>query len=331
MKPGLLLSSLLLGMLSNAAVQPNVGGTWQTASSAGFAPRAWFTSSVVQGKIYVIGGYGDSTLATTTQMFDPSRNTWSTLKTTGTFTPRASLASCVLNDKIYVLGGAIGPERPSNMSNALEIFDPKTSHWSTPKTSGIFTPRNNLCACAIDGKIYTLGGYDAHSPGDLNVLEVFDPATNKWSTPKTTGTFAPHGAFTANVVNGKIYAIGGFNDKGARGHRVLGTVEVFDPRTNSWSTPSVSGTFQARLLHTAGVIGNKIYVIGGTPDMVHPVTTNTVQVFDPGTSAWSTPTTTGTFTPRSYLSASVLNNRIYVMGGQDTARVFNTVEIFNSN
>jgi N-acetylneuraminic acid mutarotase len=237
----------------------------------------------------------------------------------------------VLGDKIYVFGGAIGPEKPSNMSNALEVFDPKTNHWSTPKTTGTFTARNNLCACAINGKIYTLGGYDAHAPGDLNVLEVFDPVTNIWTTPKTTGTFTPHGAFTANVVNGKIYAIGGFNDKGARGHRVIGNVEVFDPKTNTWSTPATTGTFKARLLHTSGVVNNKIYIIGGTPNMADPLTTEIVQVFDPGTNSWSTPTTTGKFTPRSYLSASVVNNKIYVMGGQDTAQVFNTVEVFSPN
>jgi len=303
-------------------------GTWHTASSKGFAPRAWFTTSVVAGKIYAIGGYGDSTLATTLDVFDPKRDTWHSLATHGTFTKRASLASCVLDGKIYVMGGAIGPEKPSNMSNALEIFDPATDTWTTPKTSGTFTPRNNLCACSIGNKIYTLGGYNAESPGDLDVLEVFDPSTNKWSTPKTKGSFTPHGAFTANVVDGKIYAIGGFNDRGTRGHRVLGDVEVFDPRTNTWSAPKTTGTFRARLLHTSGVIGKKIYIIGGTPNMVDPLTKDIVQVFDPATNSWSTPETSGTFTPRSYLSASVVGNKIYVIGGQDTSRVYNTVEVY---
>ncbi len=304
------------------------GGSWVTASSAGFAPRAWFTSAVVDDKIYVIGGFGDSTLATTVDVFHPSENKWSTLATTGTFTPRGSLASCVLGDKIYVMGGAIGPEKPSNMSNAVEIFDPATNSWSTPKTTGTFTPRNNLCACVIDGKIYTLGGYNAESPGDLNILEVFDPQANTWNSPITNGTFTPHGAFTANVVGGKIYAIGGFNDHGARGHRVLSSVEVFDPLTNSWSTPNTTGTFTARLLHSSGVIGNKIYIIGGTPDMVNPLKENTVQVFDPETNSWISPQTKGTFTPRSYLSTCALGNKLYTIGGQDTATVFNKVEVF---
>lgn len=303
-------------------------GAWSAASSEGFLPRAWFTTSVVHGKIYAIGGYGDSTLVSDVRMFDPNTNLWTTVSTHGHFTPRASLASCVYDNKIYVFGGALGPERPSNMSNALEIFDPATNTWSTPKTTGHFTARNNLCACVIGRKIYTLGGYDAESPGDMNTFEVFDPVARAWSTPKTSGTFLPHGAFTASVINGKIYVVGGFNDQGARGHRVLDVVQVFDPSANHWSTLTTTGKFTARLLHAAGVVDGKIYVIGGTPDIAHPLTKDVVQVFDPATTEWSTPVTTGTFTPRAYLSAAVVDGKIYAMGGQDTATVFNTVEVF---
>jgi N-acetylneuraminic acid mutarotase len=329
------LTLLLVGLLAVCGViaakrfeAGNRRGKWTAASSNGFAPRCWFTSSVVHGKIYVIGGYGDSTLATTLDVFDPATNAWHTVDSKGTFTERASLASCVFHDKIYVFGGAIGPEKPSNMSSALEIFDPVTSSWSTPITTGSLTPRNNLCACLVGGKIYTLGGYNAQSPGDVNTFEMFDPVTNTWSTPTTHGIFTPHGAFTANVVDGKIYVIGGFNDQAPRGHRVLGNVEVFDPAANSWSDVQTTGTFTARLLHSSGVVDGKIYIIGGTPDLRNPLTKNVVQVFDPKTNAWNTPESTGTFTPRSYLSSSVVGDKIYAIGGQDTSQVFSKIEVY---
>src|SRR5580658_3978697 len=114
---------------------PVTSGTWSAASNAGFAPRAWFTTSVVNGKIYAIGGFGDSTLCTTVDVFDTATNKWSTLATTGTFTPRGSLASAVVDGKIYVMGGMTGPETPDHMSNKLEIFDPVTKTWSTPATT----------------------------------------------------------------------------------------------------------------------------------------------------------------------------------------------------
>jgi N-acetylneuraminic acid mutarotase len=305
---------------------PVASGTWTAASTTGFAPHAWFTTSVVNDKIYTIGGFGDSLLSTSISVFDPATNSWNTPTTSGTFTPRGSLASAVLNGKIYVMGGMTGPETPENMSNKLEIFDPATNTWSSPTTTGTFTPRNNLCACVVDGKIYTMGGFDASN--DVNNFEVFDPSTNSWNSPKTTGTFNPRGAFTANVVDGKIYVIGGFNNLAPKGHRVQDEVDVFDPSTNTWSTPATTGTFAARLLHASGVIDGKIFVVGGTPNIREPLTTNTIQIFDPATNAWSTPKTTGTFTPRSYLSAGVVNNKVYVLGGQDTSKVFNLNEVF---
>jgi N-acetylneuraminic acid mutarotase len=324
----LFLCALCVIMIGGCARKsaPVTSGTWGAASNAGFGSRAWFTSSVVNDKIYAIGGFGDSTLSTTIDVFDPAANKWSTLVTTGTFTPRGSLASAVLDGKIYVMGGMTGPETPDHMSNKLEIFDPATNSWSTPSTTGTFTRRNNLCACVIDGKIYTMGGFDASN--DVNAFEVFDPATNTWSSPKTTGMFNPRGAFTAHVIDGKIYVIGGFNNLAAKGHRVLGEVDIFDPSTNTWSAPATTGTFNARLLHASGVIDGKIYVVGGTQNIRDPLTTNTIQVFDPETNAWSTVKTTGIFTPRAYLSAAVVNNKIYVLGGQDTSRVFNLNEVF---
>ena len=312
-------SLLVLGAtLIGASSLPDISGTWATASSKGFGPRAWFTSSVVNGKIYVIGGANDSATLGTLQVFNPSTNTWSTPATTGSFTSRFALASSTLNGKIYVLGGSTIDEKPEHMTNALEVFNPSTNTWSTPTTTGTFTPRNILSSVVLNNKIYALGGFNGKD--DLNTLEIFDPSTNTWSTPVTTGTFKARGAFAAQAVKGKIYVMGGFSNSG--------TVQVFDPKTNAWSTLITTGTFDPRYLLTCGVIRNKIYVVGGTKDGRNPLTANSLQVFDPSTNMWSTPKAVGVFTPRAYLSSGVVNNKIYVLGGQDTSNVLNTNEVF---
>jgi N-acetylneuraminic acid mutarotase len=299
-------------------------GTWSEASYTGFAPRYWFTSSAVNDKIYVIGGYESTGLSQTVDVYDPSTDTWDTLATTGTFTPRAALASAVVDGKIYVMGGVTGPESPQTMSSKLEVLDPSTNTWSTPVTTGTFTKRDDLCACVVNGKIYTIGGYDA-ATGDVNTFEMFDPSTNTWSTPVTTGTFTPDGALTAQVVNNKIYVLGGLNYP-----YLVTKVQMFDPSTNTWSTPATRGIFTARLLFTSGVIDGKIYVAGGTPDIQNPLTTNVLQVFDPSTNTWSTPASTGTFTPRMYLATSsgVVAGNLYVMGGQDGTYMYSTNEAY---
>ena len=303
----------------DAYSQTEASGTWSTASTDGFIPRAWFTSPVVNGKIYIIGGDDGFVMTKPIQSFDPSTSTWSTLTTKGTFTLRHGLASSVVNGKIYAMGGnGVGGV---TVLNTLEVFDPSTNTWSTPKTTGTFTARHDLTSCVIDGKIYAIGGGDGNKY--INTLEVFDPLTNTWSTPKTTGTFTPRSSFCSSVVNGKIYVIGGWDNNGS----FITTVQVFDPSANTWTTLKTAGKFFPRDAMASSVINGNIYVIGGDDGNNNPITTNTLQVFDPSTNTWSTPTTTGTFTPRFLLSAAMVNDNIYVMGGQNSSQIFKTNEV----
>ena len=224
------------------------------AAADSFTPVGSQASAVVNGKIYQIGGLSDSGLVTNVEVFDPSAGSWSTIAGAGTFTPRYGLAAAVVNGKIYALGGYNG-----TFLNTLEVFDPASGAWSTPATTGTFTARWGLAAAVVDGKIYAIGGANGNSI--LNTLEVFDPATNTWSTPATTGTFPACYGLTAAVVNGTIYAIGGSDNQ--YGADPLNTVAVFNPATNVWNVPSLTGTFTPRLGLASAVVDGMIYAIGG--------------------------------------------------------------------
>ena len=298
----------------------DISGVWTTASSEGFTFRAGLTSSVVNGKIYVMGGRGTlSNALNTLEVFDPSWNTWSTPVTTGTFTPRAFLTSSVVNGKIYAIGGE---SDSGDFLNTLEVFDPLTNEWSTPPTTGTFTARAGLTSCVVDGMIYVMGGLDGtgYPFTALNVLEVFDPSTNAWSTPVTTGTFSPRAYLTSSAVGGKIYVMAGYNNG------FLNTFEVFDPSTNTWSTPAATGPFARRAYLTSSVVGDKIYALGGFDSSE---CLNTFEVFDPSTNVWSTPPTTGIFTARAASTSNVVLGQICVMGGLNRSNIaLNTNEIF---
>ena len=292
--------------------QTDMDGTWSTVSSTGFTPAFWLSSNVVNNKIYVIGGIDtNGNVVSGVQVFDPSTNKWSKLATKGTFTPRFAMGTTVLDGKIYALGGSIGDLIPKNMSNKLEVFDPSTNTWSTPKTTGKFTPRGFFSACTVNGKIYAIGGYSP-ATGELNTFEVFDPSTNKWSTPKTKGKLIPWGAGgnSCPVINDKIYLVAG------NGASSLSTaaVQVFDPSTNTWSTHTATGTFTPRLHMTASPLNGKIYVTGGTDD--NGGVFNALEAFDPSTNTWSTPKTTGAFAPRAWFTSNVVNGKIYAIGGR---------------
>jgi kelch-like protein 2/3 len=62
---------------------------------------------------------------------------------------------------------------------------------------------------------------------------------------------------TAVGLNGLLYVMGGMSAGGAK----AATVEVYNPATNSWRT--VTGMPTARWFLGAGVIGGKLYAVGG--------------------------------------------------------------------
>src|SRR5579872_3677344 len=132
-------------------------GTWQIASSTGLTGRSDFTTAVVGGKIYVIGGRSGTTNISKVDVYDPATDTWISPTVTGTFTPRWGLSSAVVGGKIYVMGGR---DNSSQALNTFEVFDPSSNTWTTPATMGSFTGRSSLASAVVGDKIYAIGGYN---------------------------------------------------------------------------------------------------------------------------------------------------------------------------
>jgi N-acetylneuraminic acid mutarotase len=319
MKPHLLFITLFSIIASTALAQSDdipipfdLSGTWQTASSIGFTPRYGLTSAVVNGKIYVIGGYGSS-LKNTMEVYDPMTNKWTTPTTTGTFTARYYLTSSVVDGKIYVIGGQDGNGK---VSGKLEVFDPATNTWNTPATSGTFTPRAALASCVAGNKIYVLGG-TTNNGNAVTTVEVFDPSSNTWTT--LPGMSTPRSKFGAAEVNGNVYAIGGYNNSGT-----LDNMEILDTLTTLWYTPNVLMDYRDGFAIAA--LSNKIYAAGGRASG-----TTYVRVYEPNAVEWDYIVPTGTFTERYNLSSSFANGKLYTFGGtKDGSSPLNTNEVLSS-
>ncbi|MFZ7138955.1 MAG: Kelch repeat-containing protein [archaeon] len=112
--------------------------------------------------------------------------------------------------------------------------------------------------------------------------------------------------FGVAVVDGKIYAIGGY--KGYSGS-YLASNEMYDPATNTWITKASMLT--PRSGFGVAVVDNKIYVIGGLTGS--NIFTNVNEVYDHETDTWETLTPMPT--ARSALEANVVDGKIYVIGG----------------
>ena len=127
------------------------------------------------------------------------------------------------------------------------------------------------------------------------------------------------------VVNGRIYAIGGRPD--------YDTNEEYDPAADTWATKAPMPT--ARYKFGIAVYNNKIYCIGGQSSNrsinARPEQTGAIEVYDPATNTWETMVPMPN--PRSQFQASVVDGKIYLMGGR-TGGQYSTVslnEVYDPN
>ena len=170
------------------------------------------------------------------------------------------------------------------------------------------TARQGLQVVTLDGKIYAIGGQTEASSGYTNIVEVYDPETDTWSSAASMNYARSY--FGAVVYDGKIYVMGGLY--GTSSYR--NNMEVYDPSTDAWTTlgatlPIAMYGFSATLIPDT----SQIYVVGGRNDFAQ----NSVYEFDISTSTWTTKTS---------LSVGISNHvafyydgKIYIEGGRSSS------------
>ncbi|MCW4019064.1 MAG: hypothetical protein NWF00_10375 [Candidatus Bathyarchaeota archaeon] len=166
--------------------------TWTTKTPIP-TPVSYYASAVVDGKIYVIGGYTREANSTTlnrvnlTQIYDPKTDTWKI----GTPIPNAesgrsaATTSGVLAPKrIYVIGGGLN-----------QVYDPANDNWTlaTPiqRTNRMENFGDVIVICLND-QLYAIGGIFKEE-NHYSINDQYTPigyreasSTTPTSTPKST-------------------------------------------------------------------------------------------------------------------------------------------------
>ena len=160
----------------------------------------------------------------------------------------------------------------------------------------------------------------------ISPLTVFANDIEGWE--KKADLPSPRAGAAEALYKGKIYLFGGVSnsDQSVNGIKQK-TTFVYDPQSDSWTQKKDMPT--SRAAATAVVVNNKIYVIGGYYDSNGKVVrTNVVEIYDPNSDTWQTGISMPT--ARSWSSASVVNDTIYVVGGtNNSGEILPTVESFN--
>jgi N-acetylneuraminic acid mutarotase len=141
----------------------------------------------------------------------------------------------------------------------------------------------------------------------LPISSVFATEEDSWTTLEPMPTART--GFGVAVIDGKVYAIGGYNGN------YLRTNEIYDIETDTWTTKKPMPT--PRSSCAIAVYQNKIYMFGGTIGLpsIPPNFSGANEVYDPLTDTWENKT--GLPKPRAGFRANVVNDQIYLISGLD--------------
>ncbi len=238
--------------------------------------------------------------------------------------PQGEITSAVIGKKWYVFGGYDAPNVQAR--GIVTVYDAAADSWADRKN--MLIPAHHAAAVALDGKIYVFGGFVGR-PGTkvwqpIPSAAMYDPDADSWKelAPMPTA----RGSAQAVVVDGKIYVIGGAhaNIPGKPMTEplwvgvpqiVVGTVEVYDPASNSWQTRAPMPTGRNHFLAVA--VDGKIYALNGrlgTPFVTMSDVTDLVESYDPATDTWTYKSRSPT--RRGDVAGDVYNGKIYVTGGE---------------
>ena len=278
-------------------------------------PRGLQSSSVVNGKIYVISGsdhYGGGALHTVEE-YNPETDNWSTK--TDIPTARQGLTSSVVGGKIYAIGGgdSSNPTTYQDLEvfSSVEEYNPVTDTWIS--RSPMPYASWNHSEAVINDKIYIIGGTTTGPPFEpLLSMVVYDPNTDTWSSTKDIPR--PVVTSEAVVVNRKIYVIGG-DFEGFQNR-----VDEYDPETDTWTQKANMPT--KRNDHSCCVLEGKIYATGGEDDKYAVI--NSVEVYDPQSDTWNVEDPL--LRARWIHSSNVVDGKIYVIGGLSSSSPFSNYQ-----
>jgi N-acetylneuraminic acid mutarotase len=208
--------------------------TWKDKNPSPSVFEHTHGAHVIGGKIYIAGGMeGFSETSSLLWRYDPANDTW--IRKRNVPVESSGGVSGAINGKLYVLARCEGCDNPDYQSpndpRFFGVYDPATDHWTPLALPPGGRDHQHGAAGVIAGKLYVAGGRTT------NALDIYNPATNQWTTGASMGSIR---GFTASAtVAGKLYVIGGarfvYNSDGTLASvESVTTNSRYDAATNTW-------------------------------------------------------------------------------------------------
>jgi len=229
-------------------------------------------------------------------------------------TPRYSLGVAAYADNLYAIGG----KTSKGTIGVLERFNTITNSWSVGRAKPIAV--SEIGAAVISGRIFVPGGR-LDSGEVTDVLEIYDPVEDSWSTgsPLIKGL----SAYAIATFEAKLYLIGGWD-----GNEFVNSIFEYDSTRDTWQ--EVTQMITPRGYAGAAVAGGNILILGGYDGKE---ALSTIETFEPNSGKIKySPLGGAVSMPESAYGMGVtsLADMVYIVGGQgNEERQYPALIMFN--
>lgn len=310
--------------IASAELYDVVRDEWRATGSlnvprGGVQPKGLIT--LPNGKVLITGGGSGNRSVHEAELYDYETGKWTM---TGSMTvPRCVHTVTQLASGNVLAAGGID-WLTEEVHATAEVYDYKLGKWT--QTASMHTPRFVHSAVRLlDGKVLVVGGNSAYPGYDYVVAdaEIYDPESGTWreTTPMKT---ARRSCGAVLLHDGRVLVIGGAAG-GKNANRQLDSVEVFDPKTEAWT--SIAPLREARWGPTADVLRDgRVLVTGGA---IGPIgARRSAELFDPERGSW---TDAGNLAQsrNGHRSIMLEDGRILIVGGHYVGRFLASCEVYD--
>ena len=273
----------------------------------------WEAGTVVlDHKLYCFGGYTKGVKSSKRcDVFDPQENKWKRIQDL----PSAiTHMNTVLDGRtVWFAGGFKDGYKGHTIAEVWSYDVDKDRYTAAPLLP---ETRGGGGLALVDRKLHYMGGVKADRDTDsedhwMLDLEQWANRTARWE--KAAPLPAPRNQFSTVTVDGKIYVIGGqfHHDSGQIDQA---RVDIYDPKTNSWSRGPQLPKAHSHSEGSTFVSEGRIYMVGGhtTPEGGRKQIDADILALTPG-EEWQV---VGKLPmPLSSPAAAIIGGKLYVAGG----------------
>lgn len=268
------------------------------------------SAGIIDDGLFVVGEGSDRTLR-----FDLARGDWTVEKEAVRPAPGNHHAAEVVEHEWYLLGGLGGESE-----GTVQIFDARSRSWRLGPRMPFAVGAS--ASAVIDSVIYVAGGIEKNR--SVRRMAALDLRTMQWSDRSPMPLARNHAA--SGTDGRRFYVFGGRGPGSGDGNEVangFAEVQIYEPRTDTWTVSDAGVGSPKRLpqarggMGKAAWLGGEFWVIGGeTLDGRGATNTKTydrVDRYDPIRNQWSDGPKLPT--ARHGIFPVVHEGRLFVAGG----------------